>query len=147
QTLLLFRSTVSRRALDIQRTLGANLRVFGARLVKKGKALTISWPKGAKDHALVGYTEAMLRARAAMAEEVQALEAMIKAFAHADPVCCRLMTMPGVGPITSATFRSAIDDPARFASSRDVGAYFGLTPRRVQSGRSDFQGAISRAGS
>jgi transposase len=57
------------------------------------------------------------------------------------------MTAPGVGPVTALAFRTAIDDPARFGRSRDVGAYFGLTPRRLQSGTSiDWDGRISRQG-
>src|SRR5262245_11660927 len=58
----------------------------------------------------------------------------------------RLMTMDGIGPLVAVTFRAAADDPHRFASSRDAAAYFGLTPRRIQSGRSDFQGSIADRG-
>ena len=43
-------------------------------------------------------------------------------------------------------FKAAIDDPTRFKSSRLVGAHFGLTPRRFQSGEMDNTGRISRAG-
>jgi transposase len=39
----------------------------------------------------------------------------------------RFMTAPGVGPITALAFMATIDDPARFARSRSVGAYVGLT--------------------
>lgn len=61
-------------------------------------------------------------------------------------VCQRLMTIPGVGPITALTFVAAIDDPHRFKSSRGVAAYFGLTPRTHQSGNSGWMGGISRRG-
>jgi len=44
------------------------------------------------------------------------------------------------------TFKAAIDDPERFSSSRDVGPWVGLTPRRAQSGERDIIGEISRAG-
>ena len=55
--------------------------------------------------------------------------------------------IPGVGPVTALTFRTAIDDPSRFRRSRDVAAYFGLTSKRWQSGASiDVQGQISKAG-
>jgi len=55
-----------------------------------------------------------------------------------------LQEVPGIGPVTALVFRTAIDDPARFRS-RDVGAYFGLTPRRFQSGTGiDWDGRISR---
>ncbi|MEP4247948.1 transposase [Tateyamaria sp.] len=40
------------------------------------------------------------------------------------------MTIPGIGPAASLTFKAAVDDPNRFKRSRTVGADFGLTPRR-----------------
>ena len=58
----------------------------------------------------------------------------------------RMMTVPGVGPIASLTFKAAADDPTRFKRSRTVGAHFGLTPRRYQSGEHDNPGRISKAG-
>jgi transposase len=70
----------------------------------------------------------------------------IKARAAADPVCERLMTTPGVGPITALSFKSSIEDPERFAHGQDVGAYAGLVPRRSQSGERDVKGRISKAG-
>ena len=53
---------------------------------------------------------------------------------------------PGAGPVTALTFKAGIDDPARFKSSRNVAAHFGLTPKRYQSGEVDNPGHISRAG-
>ena len=58
----------------------------------------------------------------------------------------RLMTVPGVGPITALAFCAAIDEPERFERSRSVGAYFGLTPRRHASGEIDWTGRISKCG-
>ena len=66
--------------------------------------------------------------------------------ARGDTRTRRLMTTPGVGTIVALTFVSAIDDPARFRSSRMVGAHFGLTPRRYQSGETDVTGRISKIG-
>jgi transposase len=56
------------------------------------------------------------------------------------------MTAPGVGFITALTYKAGVDDPTRFRRSRTVGAHFGLTPSRFQSGEIDFDGHISRAG-
>ena len=56
------------------------------------------------------------------------------------------MTVPGVGPVTSLTFKAGVDDADRFRSSRTVAAHFGLTPRRYQSGETDNPGRISKAG-
>ena len=46
----------------------------------------------------------------------------------------------------SLTFAAAIDDAGRFRSSKQVGAYFGMTPRRYQSGEIDRSGRISKIG-
>jgi transposase len=46
----------------------------------------------------------------------------------------------------SLTFAAAIDDPTRFKSSKPVGAYFGLTPTKYQSGETDLDGRISKIG-
>ena len=53
---------------------------------------------------------------------------------------------PGVGTLVALTFTAAIDDPARFRSSRRVGAHFGLTPKKYQSGETDVTGRISKVG-
>jgi transposase len=70
----------------------------------------------------------------------------LKARAAADPVCARLMSVPGVGPIVALTYKSSIEDPGRFARGEDAGAYAGLVPKRSQSGERDVTGHISRAG-
>jgi transposase len=57
-----------------------------------------------------------------------------------------LTTVPGVGSIVALTFASAIDDPGRFKSSKTVGALFGLTPKKYQSGETDVTGRISKIG-
>jgi len=56
------------------------------------------------------------------------------------------MTTPGVGPLTAIAFRSSIDDPKRFKNGRGVGVYYGLTPRRFQSGERDALGSITKRG-
>jgi transposase len=43
-------------------------------------------------------------------------------------------------------FAAAVDDPERFKRSRDIGPYFGLVPRRYQSGEVDYTGSISKCG-
>ena len=63
-----------------------------------------------------------------------------------DETTWRLMTVPGVGPIVALAFASMVDEPGRFAKSKSVGAYLGLTPRRYQSGERDVTGSILRTG-
>ena len=66
--------------------------------------------------------------------------------ARSDVQACLLMTTPGVGTIVSLTYASAIDDPARFTSSKFVGAHFGMAPKKYQSGELDVTGRISKCG-
>jgi transposase len=79
-------------------------------------------------------------------QELVGLEKTLRNLAKEDPVCHTLMTMPGVGPIVALTVKAAIDDPDRFRSSKGIGSWVGLTPRREQSGERDIIGQISRAG-
>ena len=57
-----------------------------------------------------------------------------------------LLSVPAVGPIVALTYASAIDDPARFTSSKQTGAHFGLTPKKHQSGETNYTGRISKIG-
>ena len=94
-------------------------------------------------------TEALLRlldARLVLYRTFLEMERRVRKMAQDDAVCRRLMTAPGVGPITSLTFKAAVDDPTRFKRSRTVAAHFGLTPRRFQSGEMDNMGHISKIG-
>ena len=54
------------------------------------------------------------------------------------------MTTPGVGPVVALTYRATVDVPARFRKSKAVGAVFGLTCAKYQSGEVDRNGRISR---
>lgn len=81
-----------------------------------------------------------------LSEQTSCLDESIRAFTKNDKVCSHLMTVPGVGPLTASAFVTAVDDPTKFAKSRDVGAYFGLTPKRHQSGEVDHNGRISKCG-
>ena len=82
----------------------------------------------------------------AIEEQLRASNRLLERRAAADPICSRLMSVPGVGPITALTFTASVEDPHRFARSEDVGAYAGLVPRRSQSGERDVRGNISKAG-
>jgi transposase len=87
-------------------------------------------------------------------ETIATLSAQIKAYDHAVeriaheqyPETARLRQVPGVGPVTALQFVLTIGDPHRFRRSRDVGAFLGLVPRRRQSGASEQQLRISKAG-
>ncbi|NNF77129.1 MAG: IS110 family transposase [Rhizobiales bacterium] len=95
---------------------------------------------------LAGIAGPLLDARADIDRQRLELERQIKRLARETGQSRAFMTVPGVGPMTALAFLSGIDDPARFARSRSVGAYLGLTPRRHASGEVDWTGRISKCG-
>jgi len=74
------------------------------------------------------------------------LHKMLVDTVRGDPVCRRLMTAPGVGAVVALTYRATVDQPQRFVHSRAVGAHVGLTPKRYQSGETDYEGGVSKCG-
>jgi transposase len=90
--------------------------------------------------------EPLLTVLSTMLDQLAHLTRQVLAIVRGEAVCRRLMSVPGVGPITALAFRATIDQPARFRRSRDVGAHLGLTPARYQSGETDIQGKVSRCG-
>ena len=98
------------------------------------------------DPDLAEIVEPVLIARRTLRQQLGVLHRQLLELARHDPVCRRLMTAPGVGPVVALTFRATVDVPSRFKSSKTVGAAFGLTPRRYQSGETDRMGAVSKCG-
>ena len=90
--------------------------------------------------------EPLLLAHSALITQILKYDAQIRDLARSDQTVRRLMTVPGVGPVTALAFASTVDDPKRFKRASDVGAYLGLTPRRYQSGELDRTGRISKRG-
>src|SRR6476659_4708930 len=79
-------------------------------------------------------------------EQIAVFDKSILALVRTSPVCRLLMSVPGIGVLSVLAYVSTIEDPARFSSSRSVGAHLGLTPRQYQSGEVDRSGRISRCG-
>lgn len=79
-------------------------------------------------------------------EQISAHDRQVEQLVAADPVAVRLARVDGVGPITALAFRLTIEDPAKFKKSRTVAAFVGLVPAKDQSGDSDPQKHISKAG-
>jgi len=121
---------------------------FGVRLPRSLSPAFIEQALQASD-GIDGLSAAMrglIAARAAVMTAVDAIDADIRKMTRASDACRRLMTIPGVGQLTALAFVAAVDDPERFRRSRDIGAYFGLIPRRYQSGEVDYTGSISKCG-
>jgi transposase len=123
------------------------LRGFGLKLGAVGRR---RWADRVREvvggHAtLAAIFEPLVAARAALLEQLGVLDTRLLATVRQDPACRLLMSAPGVGAIVALTFRAAVDDPSRFASSKSIGPCFGLTPRRYQSGETDRSLGISKA--
>jgi len=89
---------------------------------------------------------ALLAVRSQLIEQIKELDAKLRAIASQSQACQILMSIPGVGIQTSAAFAAAVDEAHRFKRSRAAGAYFGLVPRRHQSGELDWTGRITKQG-
>jgi transposase len=148
RALLVGRKLLQGKLLDIERSIRGLLRGFGLKVgeVSKGRFAARVRELVTGQPMLERVIEPMLRAREALRSEYHVLHRAILDIVRADETCRRLMTVPGVGALVAITFTSAVDDPARFSRSRMVGAHFGLTPRKYQSGETDVTGGISRVG-
>src|SRR5262245_49707375 len=147
--LLTQRRNLKRKFLDIENAIRHSIKTFGLKVgkVSRGRFEARVRELVAGDALIAGLTDCMLRARAALWQEYLRLHKVVVAVVRRDELCRRFMRIPGVGPISALAYKTAVDDPQRFRHSKTVGAYFGLTSRRWQSGTSiDVQGHISRAG-
>jgi transposase len=148
RALLAARRMLLNKRRDVENGVRALLREAG---LKVGTPSRKAFPArvrelAADDPVLASLAGSMLTVVEAMTDEVERLTKRVLDEVRVEPTCRRLMTVPGVGPLTALAFRATIDRPDRFRRSRDVGAHLGLTPRRYQSGETDLQGRISRCG-
>lgn len=146
--LLTSRKLLQRKIYDIENDLRGSLRNFG---LKVGVVGAVKFEDRIRelvaDHPVVAaIVGPLLEARAALRVQFTKLHRMLLALVRTDPICRRLMSAPGVGPIVALTFRTCVDNPARFSRSKCVGAHYGLTPRLYQSGEVARMGRISRCG-
>ena len=148
RAMLTARKLVQSKLRDIEMSLRGTLRGFGL------KVGTTTLPRfAARIRELVGENEtlqiiadSLLAVHAVLLREFRGFEKRLRLMARSNVEAQLLMTAPGVGAIVSLTVASAIDDPARFKSSKQVGAHFGMTPKKYQSGETDITGRISKIG-
>jgi transposase len=148
RTTLVARSKFVEHMVAIEVTIRGLLKVHGLKLgalhrcqfAAKVEAMLVDAPD------LRTAIEPLLEVRNAMRKQKTALDRRLSQMARKDDVCTRLMTISGVGPIVSLTFKATIDDPRRFKDSKAVPAHLGLTPRVYQSGEMDRSGNVSKCG-
>jgi len=148
RSLLVARRTVLNEMRAIENVVRAILREAGIKLGTPSRMAFAGRVRelAGGDSLVMALVEPLLAIIATMLDQLACLTKQVLAIARREDVCRRLMSVPGVGPITALAFRATIDRPDRFRRSRDVGAHLGLTPARYQSGETDIQGRISRCG-
>ena len=145
--LLKARTHLVRQRRDTENTIRGLLASLGLRFPKgAGKLAGRVLEAVADDPELAATIAPLLSAVAALGREIERLDKAVMARAKGEPACRLLMTVPGVGPVVALAYVATIGDAARFAKSRAVGAYVGLTSRRRQSGEMDYSGRISKHG-
>ena len=148
RAVLTARKLVQSKLLDVENSLRGILRGFG---LKVGKTTPRSFAGRIQELVdgqpnLEAIGEALLSVRAVLQREFNAFERRVRAMARLNARTRLLMSTPAVGPIVALTYAAAIDDPARFKSSKQAGSHFGLTPKKYQSGETDRSGRISKIG-
>jgi transposase len=146
--LLTHRKLLQPKAIAIDNDLRGTLRNFG---LKVGMMGTVKFEARIRELVenltdLAALVEPLLIVRRTLREQFCILHRRLLAIERDDEVCRRLMTTPGVGPVVSLTYRATVDVPARFHKSKSVGAVFGLTCAKYQSGEVEWSGIISRCG-
>jgi transposase len=142
------RKLVQSKLRDVENSLRGILRGFG---LKVGKTTELGFAARIRelvaDHPhLERIADALLAVRQVLRTEFAAFQKQTRKMAISDSRTRLLMSTPAVGPIVALTYASAIDDPGRFRSSKQVGAHFGMTPKKYQSGETDYTGRISKIG-
>jgi transposase len=148
RALLTARKLIQGKLHDIEMSIRGILRGFGLKVgpttrrtyVARIRELIEGHPT------LEAIAASLLKVRDALADEFAGFDRKLRAMARQDDNARRLMTTPGVGVLVALTFVSAVDAPERFRSSRAVGPHFGLTPKKYQSGETDYSGRISKIG-
>jgi transposase len=148
RTLLTARKTMLEQAFDVENTIRGVLKGHG---LKVGRVTRTTFAPRVRElvaasPALVAAIEPLLTAHASLRKSFAELHRQVLAVTRVDPVCRRLMTVPGVGAVTVLAYCSAVDIPERFSRSKAVGPHFGLVPRKYQSGATDRNGRITKAG-
>jgi transposase len=108
---------------------------------------------GCDDNGEVIVPDCVRRALAPLVHEIDAIDAEIaaidediKTLVKTDDTARRLMTIPGVGPITAQAIVATVRETGAFASGREFAASLGLTPRQNATGGKERLGRITKMG-
>lgn len=113
---------------------------------KSGAASTFAERVRKVELSIPPHIEMELRLIDVVSAEIKASEDKLEKMASGDPVCARLMTVPGVGPSTAVRFLAALDDVTRFPNAHRAEAYLGLAPGENSSSERQQRLSITKAG-
>ena len=148
RALLVARAQIVSQITTLKNCVRGILKTFGHVLPKKLRASYIASVREIVEGnaTLEPIVMPMLKTLAATMEQLQVYDRSVHRIAREDETARHLMTTPGVGTIVVLGYMTGVETPARFARSSSVGAYFGMTPRRYQSGEVDHAGRVSKCG-
>ena len=149
-TLLGARRLLVTQKVQLSNSVRGFLKTYGIRLASCGDqsfSQTVTAALGDKYPMAKEGLKALLESFDEHLKRIKALTKKVEELASKKEAVKRLMTIPGVGPITALTFAIEIGNPKRFRNSKQVGAYLGMTPRQYSSGETQKQGRISKCGS
>ena len=148
--LLTARRALVEQQTDLKNTVRGLLKGYGVRLgsisAKKFSAAVINQIDGCQEIVILSI-KCMLETFDKLVEETGKIDRKMLELASQDKEVRRLMTVPGIGPVTALTYKAEIFDATRFKESRSVGAYLGMTPTQYASGETQKQGKTSKCGS
>jgi transposase len=148
RAVLTARKLVQSKLRDVENSLRGILRGFGLKVgATTPKRFAARIRELVAGHlVLEALATSLLAVHDVLLREFRGFERRVRTMARSDARARLLMSTPAVGPIVALTYAAAIDDPARFKSSKTAGAHFGLTPKKYQSGTIDRSGRISKIG-
>jgi len=157
KSLIAYRHTLVDRRTAVKNTIRALIDVQGLRMPGGASGWTaaavarlgeLARPVGECDRTELwrGQLTTELRALAQVNDLIVEIQETLDRIAAADERVARLRTIPGVGNRLAELVVATLDRPARFKSSREVGAYAGLAPRQFESGTMHRSGRITKQG-
>lgn len=90
--------------------------------------------------------EALYQELVRVDENIERCDEQIKQIAKENETCSRLLSVPGIGPVTATALYAAVGDGHQFKDGRDLAAWTGVTPKQYTTGGKIRLGGISKRG-
>ncbi len=146
--LLCHRQQLNQQIQNLRNAIRGSLKSFGIKLgsVRRGHYKDAVYLQIGDDTLMLQAIQPLLIALEHMEDSFKVMSKTVQEYAHADPICQLLVSIPGIDEITSLAFRATIETPERFKRARDIGPFLGLIPRKYASGEVDKTGGITKCG-